>query len=249
MYQASRPALFSRVRPGSGARPDALRRRGRRADRGNERAGGTTTDAPSGARPPALLYNCLVDRVSDGSEQESTERGDSRAPWFRAVAVSDDLLGADGRRLVEELGELREGTAPEARIRVVERHLRQWVAEDAVVDPVADQVVRTLAKDATATVEGLGQALGLGERQLLRRCTVAFGYGPATLRRILRLQRFLDLAGDGRTGVRLADLAHEAGYADQQHLARDARAIARSTPTELVSNVRSVHAVDPDGTQ
>lgn len=187
--------------------------------------------------------------MSDGSEQESTERGDSRAPWFRAVAVSDDLLGADGRRLVEELGELREGTAPEARIRVVERHLRQWVAEDAVVDPVADQVVRTLAKDATATVEGLGQALGLGERQLLRRCTVAFGYGPATLRRILRLQRFLDLAGDGRTGVRLADLAHEAGYADQQHLARDARAIARSTPTELVSNVRSVHAVDPDGTQ
>ena len=86
-----------------------------------------------------------------------------------------------------------------------------------------------LADDPARRVDGLRRELDLSERQLLRRCTVAFGYGPATLRRILRLQRFLALAGDSRTGSNLADLAHDAGYADQQHLARDARAIARAT--------------------
>ena len=146
----------------------------------------------------------------------------------------EDLLGADGRRLVEELGELPEGTAPERRVAVIEDHIRRWVAEGSVVDPAVDHVASSLADDPALRVDGLRRELDLSERQLLRRCTVAFGYGPATLRRILRLQRFLALAGDAHTGSNLADLAHDAGYADQQHLARDARAIARATPSELV---------------
>jgi AraC-like DNA-binding protein len=87
-------------------------------------------------------------------------------------------------------------------------------------------------------VESLRRELDLSERQLLRRCTVAFGYGPATWHRILRLQRFLELAGETHTDGRvpgLAELAQQAGYADQQHLARDARAIARATPTGLLA--------------
>lgn len=147
----------------------------------------------------------------------------------------DDLLGADGRQLVEELGELPDAATPQDRIRLMENHIRSWIAHDAAVDPVADQVAQTLEADPKATVESLGEELDLSERQLLRRCTVAFGYGPATLRRILRLQRFLALAGERQTSSGLAELAHQAGYADQQHLARDARAMARATPTELVT--------------
>lgn len=64
---------------------------------------------------------------------------------------------------------------------------------------------------------------GMGERQLHRRCLAAFGYGPKTLARILRLNRALDLA---RTGVGLADVAAGTGYADQAHLARDTRDLA-----------------------
>jgi AraC-like DNA-binding protein len=146
----------------------------------------------------------------------------------------EDLLGADGRRLVEELGELPTGTPPERRVAVVQDHIRRWVAEGLAIDPAVDHVATSLADDPAQRVEALRRELDLSERQLLRRCTVAFGYGPATLRRILRLQRFLALAGDPHTSRSIADLAHEAGYADQQHLARDARAIARATPSELV---------------
>ncbi len=146
----------------------------------------------------------------------------------------EDLLGADGRRLVEELGELSDDTPPQRRIEIIEDHIRRWVDEASAVDPVADRVATTLADDPAQRVDRLRREVDLSERQLLRRCTVAFGYGPATLRRILRLQRFLALAGDAHTGRTIAHLAHEAGYADQQHLARDARAIARATPMELV---------------
>ncbi|GIJ28456.1 hypothetical protein Vqi01_36180 [Micromonospora qiuiae] len=64
---------------------------------------------------------------------------------------------------------------------------------------------------------------GLSSRQLQRRCNTAFGYGPKTLHRILRLQRALALA---RSGQSLATVAAEAGYADQAHLAREVRAMA-----------------------
>ena len=157
----------------------------------------------------------------------------------------EDLLGADGRRLVEELAELPDGTAAERRVAVIEDHIRRWVAEGSLVDPAVDHVATALADDPARRVDGLGRELDLSERQLLRRCTIAFGYGPATLRRILRLQRFLALAGGSHTGRNLADLAHEAGYADQQHLARDARAIARATPSELVADRRGRGVSDP----
>jgi AraC-like DNA-binding protein len=64
---------------------------------------------------------------------------------------------------------------------------------------------------------------GLGERQLRRRCEAAFGYGPKTLARVLRMQRALALA---RRGTAFAEVALRAGYADQAHLAREVKALA-----------------------
>lgn len=65
--------------------------------------------------------------------------------------------------------------------------------------------------------------VGLSERQLHRRSLAAFGYGPKTLTRVLRLNRALTLA---RGGVPYAEVALVAGYADQAHLAREVRALA-----------------------
>ena len=73
--------------------------------------------------------------------------------------------------------------------------------------------------------------LGLGARQLHRRSLAAFGYGPKTLARILRLQRALDLA---RAGVPYADTAARTGYADQAHLSRDVREFTSTTLSELL---------------
>jgi AraC-like DNA-binding protein len=79
------------------------------------------------------------------------------------------------------------------------------------------------ALSAGITVAGVAEVVGLGERRLHRRCLDAFGYGPKTLARILRLQRALGLA---RLGTAFATVAAETGYADQAHLSRDVRALA-----------------------
>jgi AraC-like DNA-binding protein len=80
----------------------------------------------------------------------------------------------------------------------------------------------------------LSRATGLSQRQLHRRCLAAFGYGPAVLARILRLQRVLQLARLHEGPLRLAALAAAAGYFDQQHLAHEVRAIMGTTPTRLL---------------
>ncbi|MEU8792228.1 helix-turn-helix transcriptional regulator [Streptomyces sp. NPDC048643] len=98
-------------------------------------------------------------------------------------------------------------------------------------DPVLLEVVAAL--DEGRPVARTADELGLGARQLHRRSLTAFGYGPKTLARVLRLQRALALARDG---VPFAETAFRAGFADQAHLARDVRELAGATLGELVAH-------------
>jgi AraC-like DNA-binding protein len=112
--------------------------------------------------------------------------------------------------------------------------LDAWAAERARVlepaDPLTAAVAAALA--GGRSVGEVAAATGLGERQLRRRCESAFGYGPKTLARVLRLQRALTLA---RTGSPFATVAADAGYADQSHLAREVRSLAGLPLGELLS--------------
>jgi AraC-like DNA-binding protein len=98
------------------------------------------------------------------------------------------------------------------------------------VDPLARAAALRMASRDTRVAD-LGAALGVSERQLRRRFSDAVGYGPKTLARVLRFQRFLALA---RSGDDLARLALSAGYADQAHLTRETRRLSGRTPLELV---------------
>ena len=90
----------------------------------------------------------------------------------------------------------------------------------------ADPLVRAAA---TGTPR---QALGIGDRQLRRRFLDAVGYGPKTLERILRFQRFLALATHDDD---LARLALDAGYADQAHMTRECTRLAGLPPAALLA--------------
>jgi AraC-like DNA-binding protein len=96
-------------------------------------------------------------------------------------------------------------------------------------DPWLRAVVAALADGRSVAVTADG--LGWSERRLHRRSLAAFGYGPKTLARILRLQRALGLVRDG---VPPADTAARVGYADQAHLARDVRDLAGAPLGELL---------------
>jgi len=95
--------------------------------------------------------------------------------------------------------------------------LRRWREPDPALVEIAARA------RSGQTVDAIAAAGGLSPRQLQRRCRNAFGYGPKTLSRILRLQRALEMARRGRG---LAEVSAVTGYADQAHLSRDTRALA-----------------------
>jgi AraC-like DNA-binding protein len=108
-------------------------------------------------------------------------------------------------------------------------------ARQRITDPPdhsARFIARTLERSSgPGVVARIADELGLSERQLLRRCLTAFGYGPKTLQQVLRFQRALRLA---RAGGRLVDVAAVSGYADQAHLARESRRLAGVPITQLL---------------
>ena len=71
-----------------------------------------------------------------------------------------------------------------------------------------------------AAVADVARHIGWSSRTLQRQCAAVYGYGPATLRRILRVRRAVRLLDDGASP---ADVAATAGYADQPHLHREVR--------------------------
>jgi AraC-like DNA-binding protein len=81
-------------------------------------------------------------------------------------------------------------------------------------------------RSAAATADGVGWTT----RSLHRHCTTWFGYGPAVLRRILRLRAALALL---RGGLPPAGVAAQTGYADQPHLSRELRELTGRTPRQL----------------
>ncbi|MEV0414794.1 helix-turn-helix domain-containing protein [Streptomyces sp. NPDC050448] len=137
----------------------------------------------------------------------------------RRVELADLWPGPEVRGLAERM------TAYEDPGAGLERLARSRAARSAPPDPLAARVAAGLR--AGESVAAVAAAVGLGARQLHRRSLDAFGYGPRTLGRVLRLQRALALA---RRGLPQAEVAYRAGYADQAHLARDVRALAGTTP-------------------
>src|SRR4051794_31221323 len=101
-------------------------------------------------------------------------------------------------------------------------------------DPLIAEVVHRLLWRANEVTE-LTSALYISERQLRRRSTEAIGLAPKAVHRILRFQGFLALAhGREPQGAELAQLAADAGYADQSHLARESMRLAGLSPRELL---------------
>ena len=90
--------------------------------------------------------------------------------------------------------------------------------------------------------------LGLGERQLERRCQALLGLTPKQMQRITRLHSLLSDALH-RQRMPTTDAALAAGYYDQSHLARDARLLTGTTLRELLGQTHADGAWWPLDTQ
>lgn len=114
-------------------------------------------------------------------------------------------------RILDVAGTLVAGSRPDA----------------AVTEAVA------MLRDPAARTEEVSARVDLSERQFRRRTLAAAGYGPKTLQRVLRFQRFVRLLDASPVLPDLAAAAVGAGYADQSHLSRECRALSGHTPAQL----------------
>jgi AraC-like DNA-binding protein len=150
------------------------------------------------------------------------EARDQRVP-LEAVWTPPDV-----RRAHEAVGT---ATDAEGMLDALEAIAARRLAASDPVDPLLGALVRRLR--GSAPITDIADEFGLSQRQLLRRCVPAFGYGPKVLARILRAQRALAMA---HTGVGWADVAAAVGYADQAHLSREIRALTGASPRELAAD-------------
>ncbi len=104
------------------------------------------------------------------------------------------------------------------------------------VDDAVAKGVRWMSRNPNGRVEQLSGWAGISNRQLQRRFVAAVGFGPKTFQEVLRFQRLLRIASGGGTGC-LAELAIDAGFADQAHMTRECRRFAGCQPSLLLGSV------------
>ena len=196
------------------------------------------SEVPPGARPTRILPDGCLDLIwHDGrvfvAGPDTTAQVGSATPGSRffalrfAAGTGPGVLGLPADELTDRQVPL-EGLLPAAAVRPIaeaadplaaleEFSLRRWQKPDPAMVAVTARARAGVAVDAIAV------ECGLSPRHLQRRCKTAFGYGPKTLTRILRLQKAVGLARAGRP---FAEVSVTAGYADQAHLSRDVKALA-----------------------
>jgi len=153
-----------------------------------------------------------------------------------------ELWGDSARVLEERLHAAHDAQAARLQLQAA---VHQRMQTSTAIDPVASAVTRALRPlpelgedielvGRVPSVAQLSAALGVSDRQLLRRCDAAFGYGPKMLARILRFQAFVQaLRSSSHLGF--AELATALGYTDQAHLAHETADLAGQTPRQLQS--------------
>jgi len=156
------------------------------------------------------------------------------ASELRDTRVSlDRVWGRRGAELIDQLGH---ADSAQRRRELLEEALLERLSRVGEPDRLVLAATRSLGLPGIR-VGTLTGTLGTSERQLLRRFDAAVGYGPKTLDRVLRFQRFLawaQAASNGNAG--LARLAADIGYADQAHLSRECLRLSGLTPARLVAS-------------
>ena len=147
-----------------------------------------------------------------------------------------EFWGASAHAIAQRIGDAPTTTD---RIRVFEAALdRVAKAHEPAASDMGFVFNALKTRSAGPGMSAILDQLAISPRTLRRRCEDAFGYGPKTLDRILRFQRFLARVKRGPSTT-LAALAVDAGYADQAHLTREVLRLSSLTPATILSQVRA----------
>lgn len=138
-----------------------------------------------------------------------------------------------------------------ARVRVVEKFLRQRlsqsrVATDAAVAHCVNLLQRAQSAQgasASLTIDDLATQSGLSSRQLERRFLHEVGIPPRLLASIFRFRRLFDAVEQEEASPgRWAGAAFAAGYFDQAHMIRDFKRFAGQPPQAFYRSLNGLSA-------
>jgi AraC-like DNA-binding protein len=151
------------------------------------------------------------------------------------VVGLDDLLGADGVRLVERLEEACDW---ETRFDILEEFLLRRLqggqqGPSSGVNWAWGQLRRT---NGQVEIGRLAEELGCSRKHLVAQFHEQIGAAPKTIARILRFQHAVRLFHGATVTkpVSGADVAMACGYFDQAHFIKDFRQLSGITPTEYL---------------
>jgi methylphosphotriester-DNA--protein-cysteine methyltransferase len=143
-----------------------------------------------------------------------------------------DLAALTGRNEVDRLrARLAEADTSAARAAILDAYLCSRLGERR-----ADALVLTAASAIDASggrvrITSLSRGLGLSVDRFEKRFRAVVGASPKQLASIVRFRRAI---ASYSPGLRLTQLAHDAGYFDQSHLIRDFRAVTGLAPRDFL---------------
>src|SRR5262249_41720275 len=142
------------------------------------------------------------------------------------VVDFDDVLGADGRALLERLGNV---PTWEERFDLIDAFLLARATRGRAPAREIAWAWRELVVTHGGTgIARLAAELGWSHRRLIARFREQVGLPPKTAARVLRFHRAVGALRE-RATVDWADVAVACGYFDQAHLIRDFREFAGTT--------------------
>ncbi|MFI0450377.1 helix-turn-helix domain-containing protein [Actinomadura sp. 6N118] len=154
--------------------------------------------------------------------------GTSPADLDGAVVSLADLWGREASQIREQLGDV---SSWQDRFALTDALLARRHEAGPPVDPeVAWAWQRILSSRGRARVDGLAAEVGWSRKRLWSRFRSQLGLPP---KRAVKLVRFDHAAHRLVAGEGAAQVAADAGYADQSHLHRDVMELTGATPATL----------------
>jgi AraC-like DNA-binding protein len=148
-----------------------------------------------------------------------------------------EVLGADGRRLGEQL---RQAPTWRQRFALVDQFLLARLDRGPRPAPEVDWAwERLVATGGAVPIAQLAGEVGWSHKHLIARFREQVGLRPKAAARLVRFERVLARL-DERRRFDWGLVARETGYADQAHLIRDFHQFTGTTPTEFATRVNSV---------
>jgi AraC-like DNA-binding protein len=148
------------------------------------------------------------------------------------VVRLDELWGAEGASL---LARMHEAPDDAARCHLLQRALQERVRDTAAGPAPIAQAARLIAHaGGQRPLREVADALGIGERRLQQLFHVEVGLSPRSWSRLARLHACLRALRQ-HAAPRWAEVAVDAGFYDQSHLANEFRALCGLSPSVFLA--------------